>query len=108
MNDPSEFGLDTTLRLAAIGTMRHGVPHVVLMFYETMYGVLQRLRPCETCLQQRELVEQAHTDLMWRRCANATWSFSKDYGLSTTARKISLMIARTRSSGRAHGFSSLS
>ena len=58
MKQPSELCLDTALRLAAIGTMPHGVPRVVLMFYETMYGMLQTFIPCETCLQQRELLEQ--------------------------------------------------
>jgi hypothetical protein len=58
MKQPFELGLDTALRLAAIGTTPHGVPRVVLMFYETMYGMLQTLTPCETCLQQQELLEQ--------------------------------------------------
>ncbi len=50
--------LDEALRLAAIGTTPHGVARVVLLFYGTMYGVLQTLTPCETCLQQSALLKQ--------------------------------------------------
>lgn len=58
MKQQFELDLATTLRLTAIGTMRYGVPRVVLLFYETMYNLLQRLLPCETCSQQQELLEQ--------------------------------------------------
>jgi hypothetical protein len=58
MKQQSELCLDTALRLAAIGTTQHGVPRVVLMFYETMYSMLQTLTPCDTCLQQSALLEQ--------------------------------------------------
>ena len=58
MKQQPELCLDTALRLAAIGTTRHGVPRVVLMFYETMYSMLQTLTPCDTCLQHSALLEQ--------------------------------------------------